>query len=141
MNLPVEPAPNPQNAKRQQPPLDTSPLPGLPPEVNPYADIGEEVAAQTGLEFVKGRFKGSNSKVIRSVLMSYKEARQLGPEPTGEDDPIAKTRVRLVEISGTFQERRHARRGTQPSTQLFKKAYIILRASDGLLLAYTLLSE
>ncbi|MEH2238110.1 hypothetical protein [Nostoc sp.] len=80
MNVfPTEPAPNPEDSKRQLPPLNTDSLLGLPSPANPTADIGEQVAAKTALEIVAKRFKAINSKVIKSSLMSYKEALQKLP--------------------------------------------------------------
>ena len=102
----MEPAPNPEDAKRQLPPLDIAPLPGFPPPANPSADIGEEVAAKKALEIAVKSFKAANSKVIKSSLMSYKEARQQLSLPI-EDHPLFKTPVRLIEISGTFKRRSH----------------------------------
>lgn len=50
MNFPREPAPNPEDAKYQQPHPNTGPLLGFPPPANPNADIGEEVAAESALK-------------------------------------------------------------------------------------------
>jgi hypothetical protein len=132
------PAPNHQNGNYELPAVDNEPLPGLPKEINPGADIGEEAAIQKAL-LAGARFKATNPTVIRCALMTYFEARQFS-EPINDDDPDAQLQVRLVEMSGTFQGRRH-RRGLQTSAPLFKKAYVILRASDGLPLGYSLVTE
>lgn len=141
MNVfPTESAQNPEDSKQQLPLLNTDPLPSLPSPANPTADIGEQVAAKIALEIVAKRFKAINSKVIKSSLISYKEALQQLPEPVGEDHPLAKTQVRLVEISGTFQGRsRRLVQGVTTSPRTFTKAYIILRNADGFLLGTTLL--
>lgn len=132
---PIELAPNPEDDQRQLPPVDTSLLPGFSPPANPSADIGEQVAVKT-LEIALRSFKAANAKVLKSSLMSYKEARQQLSEPIEEDDPLSDTPVRVIEISGTFK-----RRSYQPSTEevptttpTFTKGYIVLRAADGILL-------
>lgn len=133
-------APNPQYGNFELPGVDNEPLPGLPEEINSGADIGEEAAIQKALQS-GARFKATNPTVIRCALMSYKEARQFG-EPIDDDHPNAQLQVRLVEMSGTFQGGRlRPRPGIQTSTRFFKKAYVILRASDGLPLGYSLLNE
>lgn len=131
----MEPAPNPEDAKRQLPLLDTAPLPGFPPPANPSADIGEEVAAKKALEIAVKSFKAANSKVIKSSLMSYKEARQQLSLPI-EDHALFNTPVRLIEISGTFKRRSHrpSQSEVPTSTPTFTKGYIILRAADGFLI-------
>jgi len=138
MNLsPIEPAPTPEDAKRQLPPVDTSPLPGFPPPANPAADIGEQVTTKKALKIAVKSFKAANSKLIKSSLMSYEEARQQVSEPIERDHPLFNTPVRVIEISGTFNRR--SRRPSQEevptlTTPTFTKAYIVLRAADGLLL-------
>lgn len=135
-SLPIEPAPNPEDAKRQLPPLNTDPLPGFPPPANPAADIGEQVAAEKALKLAVIDFKATNPKVIKSSLMSYKEARQQLSEPIEEDHPLFNTPVRVIEISGTFKRRSHrpSQKEVPTSTPTFTKGYIILRAADGFLL-------
>lgn len=136
----TEPAPNPEDAKRQLPPVNDDPLPDFSPPANPNADIGEKVASETALKIVANRFKAINSKVIKSSLMSYKEARQLGSEPIQLEHPLDNTRVRVVEISGNFQVRvRPSRQGALASSLSYTKGYIILRAADGLRLGMILL--
>lgn len=139
----AEPVPNPEDTKGQLPPVNNEPLPNFSVPANPNGDIGEQVAAERALKIVIGkRFNASNSKVIKSSLMSYKEARQLGLEPLREDHPLINTQVRLVEISGTFQVRdRPSRQGVPTSTLTYTKGYIILRAADGLRLSVILLKE
>ena len=137
MNLsPIEPAPNPEDDQRQLPPVDTSPLPGFPPPANPSADIGEQVAVKKALEIAVKSFKAANAKVIKSSLMSYKEARQQLSEPIEEDHPLLNTPVRVIEISGTFKRRsyRPSQEEVPTSTSTFTKGYLILRAADGFLL-------
>jgi len=135
-SLPIEPAPNPEDAKRQLPPVNTDPLPGFPTPANPAADMGEQVAAEKALKLAVIDFKATNPKVIESSLMSYKEALQQLSEPIEEDHPLFNTPVRVLEIAGTFKRRSH--RTTQEevstSTKTFTKGYIIFRAADGLLL-------
>ena len=109
---------------------------------DPTADIGESVAAETALKIVAKRFKATKSTVIKSSLMSYKEARQLGPDPIEEDHPLVNTRVRVVEILGSFQVRgRPSPQGVPASTLSYTKGYIILRAADGLPLGIILLKK
>ncbi len=139
-HLPIEPAPNPEDAKRQLPPVNTDPLPGFPPPANPAADIGEQVAAEKALKIAAKDFKATNSKVIKSSLMSYKEARQQLSEPIEEDEPLFNTPVRVVEISGTFKRRNHRLFQEEVSTSTpITKGYIIFRAADGLLLSTQLI--
>lgn len=135
-SLPIEPAPNPEDAKHQLPPVNTDPLPGFPPPTNPAADIGEQAAAEKVLKLAVLDFKATNSTVINSSLMSYKEARQQLSEPIEEDHPLFNTPVRVLEISGTFKRRSHRpfQEEVSTSTPTFTKSYIILRAADGLLL-------
>ncbi len=136
-SLPIRPAPNPEDAKRQLPPVNTDPLPGFPPPANPAADIGEQVAAEKALKLAVIDFKATNPKVIKVSLMSYKEARQQLLEPIEEDDQLFNTPVRVIEISGTFKRRNHRRpsqKEVPTSTPTFTKGYIILRAADGILL-------
>lgn len=130
--------PNPPYGNYELPSGDDEPLPGLPEETSPGADIGEEAAVQKALS-TRGTYGAINPTVVRCALMTYKEARQFY-EPIDEDNPKAQIRVRLVEMSGTFQGRRH-RRGVETSNIFFNKAYVILRASDGLLLGYSLIKE
>lgn len=140
MALEIMSAPNPQYGNFELPAVDNEPLPGLPKEINPGADIGEEAAVQKAL-LTRATFRAINPTVVRCALMTYKEARQFG-EPIDEDDPKAQLQVRLVEMSGTFQGgRRRPQPGVQTSTRFFKKAYVILRASDGLSLGYSLVNE
>lgn len=137
---PKDSAQNYEEIKQQLPLLNTDPLPSLPSPANPTDDIGEQVAVQIALDTVTKRFKAINSKVIKSSLVSYKEALQELPEPVGEDHQLAKTQVRLVEISGTFQgKNRRLRAGETRSSRTFTKAYVILRKADGFLLGTTLL--
>ncbi|BAZ14329.1 hypothetical protein NIES4071_61720 [Calothrix sp. NIES-4071] len=131
-------APNPPYGNYELSSVDNEPLPGLPKEMNEGADIGEEAAVQRAL-LTGARFKATNPTVIRCTLMTYFEARKF-VEPIDNDDPDAQIQVRLVEMSGTFQGSRH-RRGMQTSTRCFNKAYVILRASDGLRLGYSLTKE
>ncbi len=136
---PKDSAQNSEEIKQQLPLLNTDPLPSLPSPANLTGDIGE-LAVQIALDTVIKRFKAINSKVIKSSLVSYKEALQELPEPVGEDHPLAKTQVRLVEISGTFQgKNRRLRAGETRSSRTFTKAYVILRKADGSLLGTTLL--
>lgn len=137
MNFPIEPAPNPEDAKRQLPAVNTAPLLGFPPPANPLADIGEQVAAKKATELAVIDFKATNPKVIKSTLMTYKEAQQQLSEPIIEEDhSLFNTPVRLVEISGSFKRRRSrpSQKKILTSTPTFTKAYIILRSADGLLL-------
>ncbi len=130
----IEPAPNPEDAKRQLPLVDTEALPGFPPPANPTGDIGEQVAVEKALKLAVIDFKATNSKVIKSSLMSYKEARQQLLEPI-EEDQLFNTAVWVIEISGTFKRRSHRpSQAAATSTLTFAKAYIIFRAADGLLL-------
>ncbi len=131
-------APNPPYGNYELPSVDNEPLPGLPEEMNEGAFLVEETAVQKAL-LTRATYGAINPTVVRCALMSYFEARQFS-EPIGEDDPKAQIQVRLVEMSGTFQGRRH-QRGVQTSNIFFNKAYVILRASDGLLLGYSLTSE
>jgi hypothetical protein len=133
---PIEPAPNPEDAKRQQPHPNTGPLQGLPPPANPNADIGKEVAEQNALKLAVAYFKANNAKVIHSSVMSYKDGLLQVSESIAEDDPLANTLVRLIEMSGTFKRRRHPRwwENESASHPAFTKGYIILRAADGYLL-------
>lgn len=132
----IEPALNPEDLGRQLPPVDTSPLPGFRPPANPTADIGEPVAVDKALEIASKRFIANNADVTKSSLMSYEEAQEQLLEPVETDHPLSDTPVRVIEISGSFQ-----RRGRSPfqkevlaSTPTFTKAYVVLRAADGLLL-------
>ncbi|MBV6623822.1 MAG: hypothetical protein KI793_12950 [Rivularia sp. (in: Bacteria)] len=137
---PKDSAHNSEEIKQQLPLLNTDLLPSLPFPLNPTGDIGEQVAVQIALDRVTKRFKAINSKVIKSSIVSYKEALQELPEPVSEDHPLAKTQVRLVEISGTFQgKNRRLRAGKTRSYRTFRKAYVILRKADGFLLGITLL--
>ena len=132
----IEPAPNPEDAKRQLPLVDTEALPGFLPPVNPTNDIGEQVAVEKALRLAVIDFKATNSKVIKSSLMSYKEARQQLLEPIEEDDQLFNTAVWVIEISGTFKRRSHRpSQEAATSTPTFAKAYIIFRVADGLLLS------
>lgn len=134
MNFPIEPAPNPEDAKRQLPPVNTKPLSGFPSPANPTADIGEQVAAEKALKLAVIDFKATNSKVIKSSLMSYKEARQQLSEPI-EDHQLFNTPVRVIEISGTFKRRSHRPSQEEVATSTpITKGYIIFRAADNLLL-------
>lgn len=74
--------------------------------------------------------------------MGYREAFQLEPEPLSiaEDDELANTPVRVVEMTGVFK-RRGRRPLQQASTLPYTKAYVILRAADGLALGYLLFAE
>lgn len=131
----IEPAPNPEDAKRQLPLVDTEALPGFPPPPNPTGDIGEQVAVEKALKLAVIDFKATNSKVIKSSLMSYKEARQQILESIEEDNQLFNTAVWVIEISGTFNRRSHRpSQAAAISTPTFAKAYIIFRAADGLLL-------
>lgn len=134
-SLSIEAVPNPEDAKHQLPPVDTEQLPGFLPPANPAADIGEQVAAEKALKLAVIDFKATNSKVIKSSLMSYQEARQQLSEPI-EDQQLFNTPVRVVEISGSFKRRSHrpSQEEVATSTPTFTKGYIILRAIDGLLL-------
>lgn len=135
MNLPIEPAPNSEDAKRQLPPKNTNQLPGFPPPANPTADIGE-LAGEKALKIAANTFKATNSKIIKSSLMSYKEARQQLSIPIEEDHPLFNTPVRVIEISGTFRRRNHRPSQDEVSTSTPSiKGYIIFRAADGLLLS------
>lgn len=136
MNPPIEPAPNPEDDKRQLPPVDTTPNPSFPPPLTPSADIGEQVALNKALEIAVKSFKAANAKIIKSSLMNYKEARQQLSEPIEEDHPLFNTPVRVIEISGTFKQRSHRpfHKEVSTSTPTFTKGYIILRAVDGFLL-------
>ncbi|MGB3695142.1 MAG: hypothetical protein WA896_22780 [Spirulinaceae cyanobacterium] len=138
MNFPIEPRPNLEDVKRQLPPLDTSPSPGFPPPANPTADIGEQLAGEEALEIASKRFKATNSKVIKSSLMSYEEAQEQLLGHIEADHPLFNTPVRVIEISGFFQRRRGRhftfKGEVSTSTPTFTKAYIVLRAADGLLL-------
>jgi hypothetical protein len=131
----IEPAPNPEDAKRQLHLVDTEALPGFPPPANPTGDIGEQVAVEKALKLAVIDFKATDSKVIKSSLMSYKEARQQLLEPIEEDSQLFNTAVWVIEISGTFKRRSHRPfQEAATSTLTFAKAYIIFRAADGLLL-------
>ena len=132
----IEPAPNPEDAKRQLPLVDTEALPGFLPPVNPTNDIGEQVAVEKALRLAVIDFKATNSKVIKSSLMSYKEARQQLLEPIKEDTQLFNTLVWVIEISGTFKRRSHRPSQEKVATSIptFAKGYIIFRAADGLLL-------
>ena len=143
MNSPTpEPAPDPQDANRQLPPTSRGSK-GFPPPTNPAADIGERGAAQRALGVVAARYRESNPRVIKSSVMSYKEALQLGSEPlsVAEEDELANTSVRVVEMTGVFKVRNHARREAPASTLSYTKAYVILRAADGLELGSRLFAE
>lgn len=136
MNPPIEPAPNPEDDKRQLPPVDTTPNPSFPPPLTPSADIGEQVALNKALEIAVKSFKAAKAKVIKSCLISYKEAQQQLSEFIEEDHPLFNTPVWLIEISGTFKRRSHrlSQSEVPTSTPTFTKGYIILRAADGFLL-------
>jgi hypothetical protein len=133
-------APNHQNGNYELPAVDNEPLPGLPKEINPGADIGEEAAIQKALQS-GARFKATNPTVIRCALMTYFGARQFS-EPIDDAHPNAQLQVRLVEMSGTFEGGRlRPQPGVQTSARFFNKAYVILRASDGLRLGYSLAND
>ena len=137
MNIPIEPAPDPKDANRQLPSTARATL-GFPPVANPAANIGERGAAEKALKIAANRYKASNSRVIKSSVMIYKEAMRLGPEPieVSEDDPLVNTPVQVVEIAGDFKVRNRPRpwQGVPATTLAYTKGYIILRAADGLLL-------
>jgi hypothetical protein len=143
MNSPTpEPAPDPQDANRQLPATSRGSK-GFPPPINPAADIGEHGAAQRALGMVAARYRERNPRIIKSSVMRYKEALQLGPEPlsVAEDDELANTSVRVVEMAGVFKVRNQARREVSVSTFSYTKAYVILRAADGLKLGSRLFAE
>ena len=133
---PMKPAPNSEDAKRQLPPVDTAPNPGFPPPANLSAHIAEQVAAKKALEIAVKSFKAANAKVIKSSLMSYKEALQQLSEPIEEEHLLFNTPVWVIEISGTFKRRSHRPSHSEvaTSTPTFTKAGIILRKADGFLL-------
>ncbi len=132
------PAPNPEEPSRQLPPTSYETLRGFLPPANPEADIGDRDAAQRAINIAATRFGECNPRVIKNSVMSYREAFRLGAEPLdSEDDPLASTPVRVVEILGTFKRRRGRPRQAEASPT-FTKGYIILRAADGLPLAYFL---
>lgn len=132
----IEPAPNPKDAKRQLPLVDTEALPGFPPPANPSGNISGQVAVEKALKLAVIDFKATNSKVIKSSLMSYKEALQQLLEPIKEDNQLFNTPVWVIEIYGTFKRRnrRSSQEEVAKATPTFAKAYIIFRAADGLLL-------
>ncbi|MEI1375141.1 hypothetical protein PQG02_21045 [Nostoc sp. UHCC 0926] len=133
------PAPNPEDANRQFPTTSRATL-GFPPLANPAADIGERDAAQRAISIAVADFGESKPRVINNSVMSYREALRQGSEPVevSEDDPLVNTQVRIVEISGNFQVRGRRQKGASTSTEAYTKGYIILRAADGLQLAYHL---
>jgi hypothetical protein len=135
VNTPIPPpAPNPEEASS----ISHETLRGFPPPAHPDADIGDRDAAQRAINIAATRFGECNPRVIKNSVMSYREAFRLGAEPLdSEDDPLASTPVRVVEILGTFKRRRGRPRQAE-SSPTFTKGYIILRAADGLPLAYFL---
>lgn len=64
MALEIMSAPNPHNGKFELHTVDNEPLPGLPKEINPGADIGEEVAIQKAL-LTLATYRATNPTVIR----------------------------------------------------------------------------
>lgn len=88
--------PEPEDANRQPPLVNMEPLPVQPP-ANP-SDIGDSIAVEKAIKAV-ARYRGSPN-VIKSSLMSYREALQLGePSAVADDDELANTPVRVVEGS------------------------------------------
>jgi len=134
--LPIEPRPNLEDTKRQLPPVDIVPLKSFPPPAISSADITEQVAVERALKIAANRVKVANLKVTKSSLMSYQEACQQLSEPIEEDCLLFNTTVWIIEISGTFKRRNHRRSQEEvlTSTPTFTKAYVVLRAADGLLL-------
>lgn len=118
-----------------------NPVYGFPPPINPHIIISELDAIQRA-SLEAGRYGEKNPEVIRSRLMSYKEALQLIPEPISvtEDDELANTPVLLVEMTGAFKVRSRPR-GVAVPTQPFTKAHVILRAADGLILGSCIFIE
>ncbi|MGC1394346.1 MAG: hypothetical protein WA828_08695 [Coleofasciculaceae cyanobacterium] len=141
--------PDPQDVNRKLPSTSRGSK-GFSPPTNSAADIGERGATQKALGMVAARYKERNPRVIKSSVMKYKEALQLGtkPLPVAEGDELANTSVRVVEMSGVFKvrnqsrrERNQSQREVPASTLSYTKAYVILRAADGLELGSRLFAE
>ena len=135
MNIPIEPELIPKDTGRQLSSVDTSS--GFPSPANPTADIGEQVAIDRALEIASNRYKATNSEILKSSLMSYEEAQKQLLESTETEDPLFNPLVWVIKISGSFQRRgRSSFQGeVQPPIPTFTKAYVVLRAADGLVLA------
>lgn len=89
------------------------------------------------------RYRGSPN-VIKSSLMSYREALKLGLEPiaVADDDELANTLVRVVEMTGVFKTKIPSFRQQGVTATLIRtKAYVILRAADNLRLCIRLFAE
>lgn len=134
--LPVEPGINPEDIERQLPAVDTFPLPGFPPPSNPAADIGEQLSVDKALEIASNRFRATESRVVESALVSYEDAARRLLGPIEIDRSLRSTPVRVIELSGSFQRRSRSPFQEEASTSIptFTKAYIVLRAADGVLL-------
>lgn len=134
--LPVEPGINPEDVRRQLPSVDTSPLPGFPPPSNPTADIGEQVAVDKALEIASKRFRAIDSGVVESNLTSYEKAAERLIGYVGTDGSLLDSPVWVIELSGSFQRSRRSpfQEEVSTPTPTFTKAYVVLRAADGVLL-------
>ena len=75
--------------------------------------------------------------------MSYREALKLGLETIAvADDELANTPVRVVEMTGVFKTKISPFRQQGVTDTLIRtKAYVILRAADGLRLCIRLFAE
>jgi hypothetical protein len=139
----IEPAPNPEDDKFKPPHPNTGRIQELPLPANPNADIGKEVSVKRALKLAELNYKTSNAKVIDSSVMSYRDAIQKLSGWLAEDDPTANTSVRLIEISGKFNRKKHPRfqKNASSSSPTFTKGFIIIRAADGYLLFTQFLVE
>lgn len=134
--------PEPEDANSQPPLVNMEPLTGFPPPVNPTADIGDAIAAEKAIKAV-ARYRGSPN-VIKSSLMSYQEALKFGLEPiaVADDNELANTLVRVVEMTGVFKTKISPFRQQEVTDTLIRtKAYVILRAADNLRLCIRLFTE
>lgn len=140
MHFSKEPVPEPEDANRQPPLVNMEPLPVQPP-ANPTGDIGDSIAAEKAIQAV-ARYRGSPN-VIKSSLMSYREALQLEQLiAVADDDELANTPVRVVEMTGVFKTKIPPFRQQGVTDTLIRtKAYVILRAADNLQLCIRLFTE
>ncbi|MGI8932662.1 MAG: hypothetical protein ACR2FS_01165 [Phormidesmis sp.] len=103
---------------------------------NLTVDIGEQAVVDKALDIASKRFRATDLRVVKSSLMSYEEAHAQLLEPIETDHLFLNTPVRVVEISGFFQRRERSpfQKEVLTPAPTFTKAYVVLRAADGLLL-------
>lgn len=141
-----EPAQNPEAADSQLPPLGPPPKDFRLPENRRNAVISQAEAIQRACHAAASWEEDDNPRILRSSLMKFEDALKVGLNDVSlpEQDPLNNLTVWLVEMSGTFLRHRSRPpipRRTIPPRLPARKAYVILRAADGLELGHALSRE